>query len=87
MTVDDRQARPRRFRVSLQLAVSLLLIGTVVAVGVAVGIYDYVRRRGSCSRPRTTYSAGSGWVACSPPHTMRRAPRSRDPGVFTVYSR
>ena len=41
MTVDDRHVRPPRFRVSLQLAVSLLLIGTVVAVGVVVGLYNY----------------------------------------------
>jgi hypothetical protein len=43
MNADDQQARPQRFRVSLQLAVSLLLIGTVVAVGVVVGIYDYTQ--------------------------------------------
>ena len=41
MNADDRHARPPRFRVSLQLALSLLLIGTVVAVGVVVGIYNY----------------------------------------------
>ena len=41
MTVDDRRARPPRARVSLRLSVSLLLIGTVVAVGVVVGIYNY----------------------------------------------
>ena len=41
MTVDDRRARSPRTRVSLLLSLSLLLIGTVVAVGVVVGIYNY----------------------------------------------
>ncbi|HWZ70490.1 MAG TPA: HD domain-containing phosphohydrolase [Casimicrobiaceae bacterium] len=41
MHADDSRAHPPRFRVSLQLAVSLLLIGTAVAVGVVVGVYNY----------------------------------------------
>ena len=40
MNVDERRAVPR-VRISLQLAVSLLLGGTIVAVGAVVAIHDY----------------------------------------------
>src|SRR4030095_13723943 len=41
MNPDQRRARPPRFLFSLQIALSLLLIATVVTVGVVVGIYNY----------------------------------------------
>ena len=40
MNVDKRRAAPR-VRISLELAVSLLLGGTIVAVGAVVAIHDY----------------------------------------------